>query len=278
MDQWVIIEPIISELYQVEKEDHFFSILPTTTQYSRNAIFAGMTPDEIQKNFPDKWFNDNEQVGKNLHEEHFFERQVERLMQNKQKTAYYKITNVAAAKSISDQALNFHNNDITAIVWNFIDMLSHARTEMEVLKELAGDDKAYRSLVRSWFLNSPLWTMLQKLATKEIQLFIGTDHGTIRVSQPTKVIADKDTTTNLRYKVGKNLRYDGAVSLAIKDPKKGGLPAPNISSSYIFAKENYFFLYPNNYNKYNRMFADTFQHGGISMEEIICPFIYLKSK
>jgi hypothetical protein len=167
------------------------------------------------------------------------------------------------------------NNDISVIVYNFIDMLSHARTEMEVLKELAGDEKAYRSLTRSWFLNSPLWQAMQRLSEKDVRMIITTDHGTIRVKQPSKVIADKDTTTNLRYKVGKNLQYDRKEVLEVREPSKVGLPRPNMSSKFIFAKNDTFFLYPNNYNYYQRYFNDTFQHGGISLEEVICPFITL---
>ena len=213
-----------------------------------------------------------------MKEKELFQEQLKRLVKRDLKSDYTKVTNVAKAKSLNDNILNYCNNDITAIVYNFIDMLSHSRTEMEVLKELAGDEKAYRSLTRSWFLNSPLWSSLQKLAEKDIQLFITTDHGTIRVGQPSRVIGDRETTTNLRYKVGKNIQYDRSDVLAIRDPHTVGLPKPNMSSTFIFAKEDLFFLYPNNYNFYNNMYTDTFQHGGISLEEVICPFIRLSPK
>lgn len=277
-DQWKVLEPIFNDLFRVEEEDYFYSILPTSTQYSRNAIFAGMTPADIQKKYPDKWLNDFEKGGKNMHEKFFFQEQVGRVFRDDLKTDYVKVTNVAKAKQLQDQILNYMQNDMTVIVYNFIDMLSHSRTEMEVIKELAGDEKAYRSLTRSWFMNSPLYAALQKLAEKDIQLFISTDHGTIRVNQPSKVIADRDTTTNLRYKVGKKLQYDRKDVLDIRDPKKVGLPSPNISSTFIFAKEDIFFLYPNNYNHYRQYYNDTFQHGGISLEEIICPVIILSSR
>ena len=213
-----------------------------------------------------------------MKEKELFQEQLKRLVKRDLKSDYTKVTNVAKAKSLNDNILNYCNNDITAIVYNFIDMLSHSRTEMEVLKELAGDEKAYRSLTRSWFLNSPLWSSLQKLAEKDIQLFITTDHGTIRVGQPSRVIGDRETTTNLRYKVGKNIQYDRKDVLAIRDPHTVGLPKPNVSSTFIFAKEDHFFLYPNNYNFYNNMYTDTFQHGGISLEEVICPFIRLSPR
>ena len=170
------------------------------------------------------------------------------------------------------------NNDLTVIVYNFIDMLSHARTEMEVLKELAGDEKAYRSLTRSWFANSPLWAALERVSEKDVKLIITTDHGTIRVNTPVKVVGDRETTSNLRYKVGKNLQYDKKNVLELKDPGQAGLPRPNVSSTYIFAKEDGFFLYPNNYNHYLNYYKNTFQHGGISLEEMICPIMHLRSK
>ncbi|MFZ1705171.1 MAG: response regulator [Saprospiraceae bacterium] len=274
-DQWKIIEPIISELYRIEEEDYFYSILPTATQYSRNAIFAGMLPSEIQAKFPDDWLLDFEEGSKNASEDKFLYHQIQRFVQKDIKADYVKVTNVSAARQLLDNALNYLNNDVTAIVYNFIDMLSHARTEMEVLKELAGDEKAYRSLTKSWFINSPLWATLQKMAERDITLFVTTDHGTIRVNNSSKVLADRETTTNLRYKVGKNLQYDKRDVLEVKNPTDVGLPKPNMSSTYIFAKEDVFFLYPNNYGYYNNFFKDTFQHGGISLEEMICPVIKL---
>ena len=188
------------------------------------------------------------------------------------------MTNANHAKLVQDGILNYLQNDFTVIVYNFIDMLSHARTEMEVLKELAGDEKAYRSLTRSWFQNSPLWAALQRAAEREVQLFITTDHGTIRVNTPSKVVGDRETTTNLRYKVGKNLQYERRDVLEVRDPAKAMLPRPNVSSTFIFAKEDKFFLYPNNYNYYNNYYRNTFQHGGISLEEMICPVVRLKRK
>lgn len=278
MDQWKIIEPYVSELFKIEAADTFYSILPSATQYSRNAIFAGMLPRDIQKRFPEYWLNDNEEGGKNLKESELLKDHLSRVVHKDLKVKYFKVANTSYAKQLNDNILNYLDYDFTAIVYNFIDMLSHSRTEMEVLKELASDEKAYRSLTRSWFLNSPLYSALEKLAEKDVQLFITTDHGTIRVNQPTKVIGDRETTTNLRYKVGRNLQYNRKDVLEIKDPFAVGLPMPNMSSKFIFAKEDYFFLYPNNYNHYNRMYTDTFQHGGISLEELICPIIRLSSK
>jgi hypothetical protein len=237
-----------------------------------------MLPNDIYKHHKDLWVFDHEKDGKNNHEGELFEKQVNRLVRKELKTQYVKVTNAHKAKQFSDNIHNYLNNDITVVVYNFIDMMSHARTEMEVLKELAGDEKAYRSLTRSWFLNSPLWLSLEKIADKDIQLFVTTDHGTIRVNQPSKVVGDKDTTTNLRYKTGRSLKFNDKDVLAISDPEKVGLPKVNISSTYIFAKPDVYFLYPNNYNYYNNFYRDTFQHGGISLEEVICPFVRLSSK
>jgi hypothetical protein len=277
-DQWKVIEPILTELFRIEEEDYFYSILPATTQYSRNAIFAGMLPADIEARHPDWWLNDNEEGGKNLKEAELLDEQVKRIIRRELKVEFVKVTNVANGKHMEDNILNYLKNDLTVIVYNFIDMLSHARTEMEVLKELANDERAYRSLTRSWFIHSPIWSALQTISRKNIRLFITTDHGTIRVKNPSRVVGDKETTTNLRYKVGKNLQYEKGNVLEIKDPKSVGLPRPNVSSTFIFAKEDVYFLYPNNYNYYNSYYKNTFQHGGISLEELICPIIRLKSK
>jgi CheY-like chemotaxis protein len=278
MDQWKIIEPLMNELFRTEQESYFYSILPTATQYSRNAIFAGMMPADIARTYPDKWKNDADEGGKNLFEDFFFGEQIKRTFRKEVKWSYTKVTNGNHGKDLNDNILNLLNNDISVIVYNFIDMLSHARTEMEVLKELAGDERAYRSLTRSWFLHSPLWSALQKLQGRDVRIVVTTDHGTIRVKTPSRVIGDRETTTNLRYKVGKNLQYDKRDVLEIRDPQTVGLPRPNVSSSFIFAKEDVFFLYPNNYNHFNNYYKNTFQHGGISLEEMICPVAVLRSK
>ncbi len=277
-DQWRAIEPIVSELFRVEEESTFYSILPTATQYSRNAIFAGMMPADIENAFPKLWKNDTDEGGKNNYESDFLMEQVKRTVRKPLKVDYKKVTRVAHAKDLLDNIINYLNNDLMVIVYNFIDMLSHARTEMEVLKELVGDEKAYRSLTRSWFLNSQLWAALQKAAERDVQLIITTDHGTIRVNTPSRVVGDRDTTTNLRYKVGRNLQYEKKDVLDFRNPGDAGLPRPNVSSTFIFAKDDKFFLYPNNYNHYNNYYKNTFQHGGISLEEMICPVIRLTSK
>jgi CheY-like chemotaxis protein len=277
-DQWKVIQPVISEYFRMVEEDMFYSLLPTATQYCRNALFAGMLPIDIAAKYPNEWKNDDEEGGKNLYEDVFMKGQLKNLKMEDLKYQYLKITNNENGKALEDNIHNYLNNDLTVIVYNFVDMLSHARTEMEVLKELAGDEISYRSLTLSWFEHSPLFRALKKIADKGIQLFITTDHGTVRVKQPSKCVGDRHTTTNLRYKHGRNLQYEEKDVLAFRDPKLAGLPTPNVSSTFIFAKEDVFLCYPNNYNHYVNYYKNTFQHGGISLEEMIVPVIRMESK
>ncbi|MFA6058261.1 MAG: response regulator [Taibaiella sp.] len=277
-DQWKSIEPIISQFFRVQEEEMFYSILPTSTQYSRNAIFSGLLPVEIERNYPIEWKNDDEQGGKNLYEKQFLGDNLKHLKLNNIKWDYLKITNNEDGKTMEDNFHNYLKNDLTVIVYNFVDMLSHARTEMEVLKELAGDEVSYRSLTVSWFEHSPLFRALKKIADKDIQLIITTDHGTMRVKTPSKCVGDKTTTTNLRYKHGRNIQYEEKDVFAITNPHEAGLPQPNVNSKYIFAKEDVFLCYPNNYNYYVNYYKNTFQHGGVSLEEVIVPIIRLTSK
>lgn len=276
-DQWKVIQPIISERFRVEKEELYYSILPTATQYARNAIFAGLMPLEIERRFPNLWLNDDDEGGKNMHEEEFMADQLKRLGKDS-KMSYNKITNHAAGRKLADNMSNLMSNSLNVIVYNFVDMLSHARTDMEVIRELADDEAAYRSLTLSWFEHSPLKDMMDVIADKKAKMIITTDHGTIRVKNPSKVIGDRNTNTNLRYKQGKNLNYEAKEVLEVRNPHDAYLPKVNVSQTYIFAKEDMFFAYPNNYNHYVNYYRDTFQHGGISLEEMIIPVITLKAK
>jgi len=277
-DQWKAIQPIFAESFRILSEDTFYSILPTATQYSRNAVFAGLMPVDIEKQSPMQWKNDDEEGGKNLHEEEFFRGQLKRLKKDNLRFSYTKVLNHQAGQDLVNNIHNMMSNDLNIIVYNFVDMLSHARTEMEVLKELASDETSYRSITTSWFEHSPLHQALKKIADKKINLVLATDHGTVRVKTPYKVIGDKQTTTNLRYKHGRNLNYDAKDVLAFRDPREAGLPVPTVNSSFIFARGDGFLCYPNNYNYYANYYRNTFQHGGISMEEMIVPVIRMTSK
>ncbi|MCS6820140.1 MAG: PglZ domain-containing protein [Chitinophagales bacterium] len=277
-DQWKAIQPSINNLFRVEEEDIFYSILPTVTQYSRNAIFSGLMPLEIQRRFPDKWIADDDEEGKNLFEDFFLSDLLKRSFREEIKHQYVKITSHRDGEALENNILNYLNNRLTVIVYNFVDMLSHARTEMEVLKELASDEAAYRSLAVSWFEHSPLHNALKKLADKKINLVITTDHGSVRVKDPSKCIGDRQTTTNIRYKTGKNLAYEEKDVYAVRNPEEILLPKSNLTSSYIFAKENHYLVYQNNYNHYANFFRNTFQHGGISLEEILVPFVRLSPR
>ncbi len=276
-DQWKTIEPILSDYFKVVEDDIYSSILPTATQYARNAIFAGMMPSEIEKRFPDKWVNDEDEGGKNQYEEDFLADQLQRLRKT-YKFSYNKITNIEAGKALVDQIPNLFQNKLNVIVYNFVDMLSHARTDMQVIRELVEDEKAYRSITRSWFEHSPLLEALKRIAEKPCKLVITTDHGTIRVKDPSRLVGDRNTNTNLRYKQGKNLNYEKKDVLEIRNPAEAFLPKVNVSTSFVFVKGDKFFAYPNNFNYYANFYRDTFQHGGISPEEMIIPVITLQSK
>jgi DNA-binding response OmpR family regulator len=276
-DQWKVLQPVLSQYFKVEKEEVFCAILPTATQYARNALFAGLLPSEIEKRFPNLWKNDDDEGGKNMHEEEFLAANLKR-MNKDVKFSYNKITNHAAGKKLSESISNLMANKLNVIVYNFVDMLSHARTEMEVIRELADDEAAYRSLTLSWFEHSPLQDIIRQIAEKGCRMIITTDHGTIKVTEPTKVVGDRNVNTNLRYKQGKSLDYVKKDVFEVRNPADVYLPKNNVSTAYIFAKQDLFFAYPNNYNHYVTYYRNTFQHGGISLEEMIIPYIVLSAK
>ena len=276
-DQWKVIQSQLNEHFRLLTDDTYLTILPTTTHYARNAFFSGMMPSEIAKLYPNLWVDEEENEGKNLHEEELLGTQLNRLGY-KDKFSYTKITNYDNGKRLVDDIPNMFNNKFNVIVYNFVDMLSHARTEMNVMKELAEDEAAYRSITSSWFEHSPLFDALKRLAGKKAKIIITTDHGSIRVKNAVKIVGDRSTSTNLRYKQGKNLNYNDNELFTIKDPAEAYLPKPNVSSRYVFACGTDFMAYPNNFNYHVNLYNNSFQHGGISMEEMIVPFVVLETK
>ena len=275
-DQWRVLAEEIGSDFAIE-EELYTSILPTATQYARNSIFSGLMPRQIKDMFPDLWVDEEDEEGKNLNEEELIATQIARY-RRKDTFSYSKVLTSAAADKYMDSINSLAKNDVNVLVINFIDMLSHARTESLMVRELAANEAAYRSITLSWLRHSAIKRLFSYLADNKYTVVITTDHGSIQVDTPTKVVGDKNTNTNLRYKLGKALNYSGKDVFEIKEPAKAFLPAPNLSTSYIFATGSNFFAYPNNYNYYVQYYKDTFQHGGISMEEMLIPLIKLKPK
>ena len=276
-DQWRMMREELGSDFVVEDEDLYCTILPTSTQYARNAIFSGLLPNQIKKMYPQYWVDENEEEGKNNFEEELIQTQIDRF-RKKYTFSYHKINDsIACEKLISDYS-KYEKNQLNVVVFNFVDMLSHARTDSKMIRELASTEAAYRSLTKSWFKHSQICDFFRLLSEKGAKVVITTDHGSIRVNHAIKVVGDRNTSVNLRYKVGKNLDYNPKDVLEIKQPEKVGLPAPNVSSTYIFAGNDDFMAYPNNYNYYVQYYKDTFQHGGISLEEMFVPIVTLKAK
>ncbi|NLK54875.1 MAG: PglZ domain-containing protein, partial [Bacteroidales bacterium] len=274
-DQWKMIASELAGIYRVIEEDIYFSILPTATQYSRNSIFSGLMPSAIAAILPELWVEDDEEEGKNNFEEELFRYQLTR-KGLRPKWSYNKIISNQDGRKVNDRIRQLLDNDLNILIYNFVDMLSHARTEIGLIRDLANDEKAYRSLTRSWFVHSPLYELLTTLTSQQVKIIFSTDHGTIRVQNPVKVVGDRRTSSNLRYKMGRNLDYNPRQVFELKYPEKAGLPKTNITSKYIFALNKDYLVYQNNFNYYAGYYKDTFQHGGISMQEILLPVALLE--
>ncbi|MCM1050999.1 MAG: PglZ domain-containing protein [Paenibacillus sp.] len=276
LDQWMAIKPLLADTFTF-CEEMYCSILPTATQYARNAIFSGLMPADIARMFPELWVDEDSPEGKNVNESPLIATHFERY-RRKCRFSYNKINDSAGAEKLLREFPNLMTNDLNVIVLNFIDMLSHARTESRMIRELASTDAAYRSLTESWFRHSPAIEIFRAIASRGGRIILTTDHGTVKVNRPVKVVGDRNTNTNLRYKVGKNLDYNPREVYEIRQPARFGLPAPNVSSAYIFATAQDFLAYPNNYNHYAQYYDGTFQHGGISLQEMLVPIVTLTAK
>jgi len=275
-DQWKTIQPLVSEFFTVSSDTTYTSILPTATQYARNAIFSGLMPLQIQEMFPDLWVDEDEDEGKNLNEKELIQTQLDRF-RKRYGFSYFKINESDFCERVIRQ-LKGLQTPLNIVVLNFIDMLSHSRTDSKMMRELCNDEAAYRSLTLSWFKHSPTYELFRRIAQLGYRVVLTTDHGTIRVQNPVQIIGDRNTNTNLRYKVGKSLNHQSKNAFEILHPKQVGLPCPNVSSSYVFCTGEDFFGYPNNFNYYAQFYRNTFQHGGISMEEMLIPLITLDPK
>ena len=275
-DQWRVLGTELAEQFDID-ERLYFSILPTSTQYARNAIFAGLMPGKIREMYPDLWVDEEEDEGKNLCEEALIRHQLDRYRRREQFT-YHKINDSVAADKLLSNFSPLTKSPLNILVINFIDILSHARTESRMVRELAGGEAAYRSITLSWFRHTPIKDLFSALASLDYEIIITTDHGSIRATAPVKVVGDRNVNTNLRYKLGRNLSYNPKEVFEIRHPQRFGLPAPNLSTTYIFAQGDKFFAYPNNYNYYVSYYKDTFQHGGVSLEEMIIPLVTLRPK
>lgn len=275
-DQWRVVAREIGDMFEME-EDVYLSILPTATQYARNALFSGLMPNQIATMFPELWVDEDEEEGKNLNEEPLIATQIQRF-RRKDRFSYHKINDSAGVEKLLKQFASLADNDLNVVVLNFVDILSHARTESKMVRELAGNESAYRSITLSWFRHSMMLELFKRLAQSDYRVILTTDHGSIRVSKPVKIIGDRNTNTNLRYKLGKNLNYNSKEVFTLRNPSEAHLPAPNVSTTYVFTTGDSFFAYPNNYNYYVSYYKDTFQHGGISMEEMLIPLVKMKGR
>jgi len=276
-DQWKTVEPLVAQYFKIDEEELYYSILPTATGYARNAIFSGLMPSEMKKKYPYLWVEDVDEEGMNLKEEEFLNEHLKRRNLNVS-TSYHKILTHEQGKTVVNNLKPMLSNDLNVMVFNFVDMLSHARTDSKMIKELAADESAYRSLTKTWFEHSTLNDVLKFLADQKCKVVISTDHGTVRVKRAHKIVGDKNVNTNLRNKHGKNLNYDKGNLFEISDPDKAFLPKQNISTRFVFTTNDSFFAYPNNYNHYVKYYNDTFQHGGVSLEEVLVPVVTLSNR
>ena len=282
LDQWMVMEEFIRPLFTIQ-HDYYCSILPTATPYARNSIFAGLYPTEINKHYPQFTIDErgSDEHSLNKHEKEFLSLLLQRRrVKLKSDLQYIKIIDTDFGKKIESDIMRYAKHHLTAIVINAVDMIAHSRSDYPILKEIAPDESAYRSLTRSWFQHSSFYGILKALATvPDVQIVITTDHGSVRCMRPSKVIGDRETTTNLRYKIGRNVKAESRDAMIIKDPQAFKIPAGGGSNTtVIVSKEDHYFIYPTDYHHYVQKYRDSFQHGGISLEEMVLPVVTLEPR
>lgn len=272
MDHWLTIAPLLEPFFRVET-DYYYSLLPTATPYSRNAIFAGLLIDDLGRKHSDLWSErSDDERSRNRFERPLLERQLSRLDAVPEKPLkYIKIYTAEESQNVRKQVHSFDALGVVALVYNFLDILSHGRSESEILQELAPDEKAFRAVTRAWFQHSPMFETFQELSKMDCTVICTTDHGSVMGRRAARVQGSRETSTNLRYKFGVNLQVDSRQGITIKKPETYRLPAEGVNKNYILAKEDYYFVYPTRFHEFERQFRDTFQHGGVSLEEMIVP-------
>jgi CheY-like chemotaxis protein len=280
LDQWFILEPLLRNYFKINR-DYYFSILPTATPYSRNAIFAGLFPSEIEERIPELWQDSKEEddVSLNRFELELLEQQLKRLkIELKPGPKYAKVLDIQESAELARKINEYSSAPLSALVFNFVDILAHSRSSSKVIKEMIPNEAAFRSTTRSWFEHSHLFEAMRALSENGNTIIVTTDHGSIRGLHGAKVIGDRETSTSLRYKYGKNIKVSPKDAMIINNPRDYKLPARGVNTNYIFAKEDNYFVYPTNYHYFLNYYADSFQHGGISLEEMILPIITLEPK
>jgi CheY-like chemotaxis protein len=279
LDQWMTIEPILDEYFHVAR-DYYYSILPTATPYSRNAIFSGLFPADLAQRYPELWkAGTRDDSSRNRYEHQLLDDQLRKMgIRIKSDTRYVKVLDAKEGELLAKKISSYKGTPLLSVVFNFLDILAHGRSQSDILKEMTPDESAYRSLTRPWFLHSSLFRVLQYLATQDCTVVLTSDHGSVWGTRGTEARGKRDTSTNLRYKYGDNLNCNPKEALLIKDPKDFRLPSYGIATTYIIAKEDYYFVYPTNYAEYEKEYRNSFQHGGISLEEMILPVITMTPK
>ncbi|HFE63455.1 MAG TPA: response regulator [Caldithrix sp.] len=279
LDQWLTLQSYFYDFFNISK-DYYYSILPTATPFARNAIFSGLYPLDIERRYPELWAQgEDDDYSRNRYEDKLIYDQLRVLgLKLRSEPKYVKVLNTEDARNLEKNLSNYLSSPMLSIVLNFVDILAHSRSDLPILKEIAPNEPSYRSLTRSWFEHSPVYSVFKKLAEQDVTVIVTSDHGSVRSLRGTKIIGDREASTNLRYKFGRNLKVEQKHAVFVKNPKDYKLPQRNFNLNYVIAKEDYYFVYPTNYHKYLAYYRDSFQHGGISLEEMILPVVTLQPK